>query len=338
MRAVTGAIVCAGLACTAPNPAYHLEDVRPGGPGDQPQPPRDATIAADTAQAADAAAPADAAPVSLTAVGAFGIASLDSLAIDRDGTIYFDQNDGVNVWIGRRRPGVMPETRWVSVPMAFPTRGMALDSTNRILYFTAAVPSAAALEAIDVDAMTPAARIVIGGFSGPNDLAMGSDGSVYVSEQLDGHIYRVTAAGVRSKVTKTPLGDPANTRGPAGLTFGPDGWLYVGAKTMGPIVRLQLTNGVEVKRANYGKLDDWGNGLAFDQAGRLYVALWSMDVNKSVVRLDSDTAAPVTVLTGHWFSGMAFGRGALDPRWLFVAEPQGPLHRIDTDTPGLPAP
>jgi sugar lactone lactonase YvrE len=338
MRAVSGVILCAAMACTAPNPAYHLEGAHPA--DDAGGPAHDAGSAADQAPAPDRAPAPDAATGDAVAVGAFGISGLDSLAIDRDGTIYFDQNDGVNVWIGRRRPGAAPEPRWVSAPMAFPTRGMTIDSGHRVLYFTAGVaggPPAATLQAIDLDVPAPAPRTAATGFTDPNDLALASDGSIYVSEQSDGHIYRVLGA-TRTKVTKTPLGDPAMQKGPAGLAFGPDGWLYVGARTSGPIVRLQLANGLEVQRASYGTLDDWGNGLAFDQAGRLYVSLWNMQVMKSVVRLDSATAAPVTVLTGRWFSGLAFGRGMLETRALFVAEPEGPLHRIDTDTPGLALP
>ena len=232
---------------------------------------------------------------------AFGISGVDSLAIDSDGTLYFDQNDTVKVWIARRMPGGLPQLEWVAVPTGLPTRGLAIDTTHRTLYLTAGM-TAPVLQVIDIDATFPAVRTIATGLTNPNDLALGPDGNVYLSEQGDGHIYRFTPAGARTKVTKTPIGDPANANGPAALAFGADGSLYVGVQEGGPIVRLQLTNGLEVGRANYGAFNDWANGLAFDQAGRLYAALYSLDQNKSVVRLDSDKAAPVTVLTGKWFS------------------------------------
>jgi sugar lactone lactonase YvrE len=301
---------CSLLACTAPNPAYHLEDLPPpDGPA--------GTLGSE-------------APV-------FGITGVDSLAVDGDGTLYFDQNDGTSAWIGRRRPDGRLEPHWVSVAQGMPTRGLVVDVSRRKLYLTAgAAPSY--LEVIDLGATAASARMLAMGLSDPNDLALGPGGEVYASEQLDGNIYRFTTAGLRQLVTKTPIGDLAAGTGPAGLTFGLDGWLYVGSKGSATITRLRLSDGVEVQRLPYGTLVDWANGLAFDQKGRLYVALYGKDTTRSVVRLDSDGAAPVTLLMGPWFSALAFGRGSLDGRQLYVAEPLGPLHRLQTDTVGAPSP
>jgi sugar lactone lactonase YvrE len=319
---------CALLACTAPNPAYHLDDL----PGPDHQPP----ARPDGGPADSSRSTGDGSAGTLGADSpVFGITGVDSLAVDGDGTLYFDQNEGSSAWIGRRLPDGRIQPHWVSVTEGNPTRGLALDGTHRKLYLTAAF-APAYLDVIDLDAAAPTTRIVAMGLSDPNDLALGPDGEVYVSEQSDRNIYRFTSAGARTLVTKSPIGDVPADSGPAGLAFGPDGWLYVGFKGTGKITRLRLTGGIEAQRLPYGTLVDWANGLAFDQKGRLYVALYGKDISRSVVRLDSDVAAPVTLLMGPWFSGIAFGRGALDPRQLFVAEPMGPLHRLQTDTAGAP--
>ena len=44
------------------------------------------------------------------------------------------------------------------------------------------------------------------------------------------------------------------------------------------------------------------------------------------------------LLDGPAFRGLAFGRGALDCRDLYVASQSGPLRRITTDAYGLPVP
>jgi hypothetical protein len=47
-----------------------------------------------------------------------------------------------------------------------------------------------------------------------------------------------------------------------------------------------------------------------------------------------DESAAIQVAGGASFGGMAFGRGALDCRDLYVAVPTGPLLRLTTGVPG----
>src|SRR5439155_10182371 len=134
-----------------------------------------------------------------------------------------------------------------------------------------------------------------------------------------------------------PLG-PFPQTSPAGLAFAPDGTLVVGMKPAEKLVRLWLSKGNEIRRLSFGKINDWANALSFDERGRLYVALWSQTDPKSVMRIDADEAMPVPVLSGGRFSTLVFGRGALDCKDLYIAEPYGTMHRLATDTPGLPVP
>jgi sugar lactone lactonase YvrE len=216
---------------------------------------------------------------------------------------------------------------------------MAIDGARGVLYYTAGTPTAE-LQAVDLAAAAPKPRTVYRGLIDPNDVAVGPDGNVYVSDQGDGQIYSFTPAGQKTRVTRSPLGVPAEYSGPAGLAFAADGTLVVGIKGNVPLVRLTLAGGLEMVRASFGMVNEWVNGLAYDERGRLYVALFNQTETRDVVRLDSDTAVPVPVVKAGQFSTIAFGRGELDCHDLYVSDPAPGMvvRRMRTDTRGLATP
>jgi sugar lactone lactonase YvrE len=329
MAGSIGLVAALVLSCTAANPAYHAEDRGPdagGEPSDGGASSSligpDATSEAGLPMSCGSAQPP---------LGA--LVAVDSLAIDGRGNIYFSNDDGTNAWIGRLPPrGGSADKHWLPLAKGLPTRGMAVDDARGVLYFTTG-SAGPELQAADLAGAPPSARTVFKGLIDPNDLAMGFDGNVYVSDQGDGQIYSVTAAGKRTKVTSMPIGVRSMSSGPAGLTFAPDRTLVVGYKGGGQLIRISLTDGLESRRVTFGPVMDWVNGLAYDQRGRLYLSLFDFDVLSDVVRLDSDTATPVPVASGGRFSAMAMGRGELDCRDLYVADPSPgqPVRRIPTE-------
>jgi sugar lactone lactonase YvrE len=350
---MAGSIALAGvaLACTAPNPAYHLDGMRGVDAGEE-------VDTGSSARLADAGAPDSAASdlggsSSLPACGSArppldDLVAVDSLAIDGRGNIYFSNDDGTNAWIGRLPPRGAADKHWLPVPAGPPIRGLALDDAQRILYFTAGTGSAE-LDAASLDG-APAARLVYKGFTDPNDLAMGFDGYVYVSDQGDGQIYNVNPTSrKRTRVTTMPIGISSMGSGPAGLAFAPDHTLVVGYKGSGQLIRISLTpprpempdpGPTEASRKTFGPINDWVNALAYDRRGRLYLALFDLEGPRDLVRLDSDDAKPVSVASGGQFSGMAFGRGELDCTDLYVADPAAGkvVRRLPTDAAGLLTP
>jgi sugar lactone lactonase YvrE len=329
--------LAAMLACTAPNPMYNRQDGTTTGADAGEEPGPDGSGA--TLTRADAALPPGCGSVH---ADTSALALVDSLTVDLGGTIYFNVTEGTRAFIGRLTANSStPEPHWAAIPMGLPTRGLTVDGARNILYFSAGM-APAVIQAIDLGAPTPVARTVSAGFTDPNDLAVSyEDGSVYVSEQGDAHIWRFPArGGMREQVTVTPLGQPPDS-GPAGLAFAPDHTLVVGMKPSDRLVRLSLDDkGLERRRASFGKVHDWVNALAFDERGRLYVALWTQrdDQPKQVLRLDSDEADPVEVLGGGRFSTLVFGRGPLDCKDLYVAEPYAVVARLPAEFPGLPVP
>jgi hypothetical protein len=327
---VCGLAAGALMACSAPNPNYHPADLdhRDAAAEDGPTGawPSDAAAPNDRTLAADQGA---AALLNLTAV--------DSLGIDLKGTIYFSSDDTMGAWIGRLPAGGVADRHWLAVAEGPPMRGLVIDTRSSTLYFTAGPPMAT-LQALDLRAASPSPRIIARDLVDPNDLAVGLDGKIYASDQGDGHVYSYTPDGKRTRVTRSPIGSTTNGTGPAALAFGPDRSLVVGVKGGQQLLRLFLSNGLETGRKPFGMVYDWVNGLAYDEGGRLYVGLYSQDVAKTLVRLDSDDAVPVMILANGRFSALVFGRGGLDPKSLFVAEPAGPVHMLVTDVPGLPTP
>jgi sugar lactone lactonase YvrE len=335
---VVGLVMGGLAACTAPNPAYHIGDLTGGESGStMPSSTPDAARPTD-GRAADATGPQ--AACGLERPDIKDLVGVDSLAIDKAGNIYFTNDDGTTARIGKLPPkGAGANRQWLTIPRGLPNRGMAVDSARAVLYFTAGA-SPADLQAVDLAAATPRARIVYSGLVDPNDLAVGPDGNVYVSDQGDGQIYSFSPTGQRTKVTRTPLGVPAEYSGPAGLAFAADGTLVVGIKGDLPLFRLTLVGGMEMNRQAFGMVNEWANGLVYDERGRLYVALFNQTMPRDVVRLDSDTAAPVAVMKTGRFSSMAFGRGELNCHDLYVTEasPGAVVRRMTTDTRGQAIP
>ena len=170
----------------------------------------------------------------------------------------------------------------------------------------------------------------------PTSLALGPDGLVYVSSRFDGRVFRLTGddraelyasdlgvatglafapdgtlfVGDRSgnilRVSPTLRVDTFATLPPSvaafHLTFGPDNCLYVTAPTLAthdPVYRITPDRLVDVVCDGFGR----PQGLAFDAAGRLYVAdalagaagLYRVDVQAARPRPELVVRAPSLV-------------------------------------------
>jgi sugar lactone lactonase YvrE len=312
-----------------------LPTAGPPDAGPYSPPPSDGPVRRDTGPDAAPATPAPTTPTcgsekpDLT-----DLANVDGLAIGPDGTIYFTRLGEDQAWVGRLRPGGgPPRPYWTSIPDTGGERlwGLGLDSRRNRLYIASGTSHA--IYRIDVASDPPQVQLLIGGLQVPSDLVVDRNGDVYFSERGDGKIHRVTPDGVRNEVTPERVGDQNS---PGALVFGPDGALYVGSFN-GPVFRIELSAGVERNRSPWGGFIGRANGMAFDGRGRLYVGTYVTGGGEAqLVRVDGADADPVELREGPHFSSLAFGRGALDCKDLYVAMPAGPLLRLETDTPGAP--
>jgi sugar lactone lactonase YvrE len=331
-------------ACTRPNPAYGrrvardgapIADAPPGGPDPDAAPPTDGgrNDASDGPPGApDGGISCGSARPDLSAV-----VGTDGLAIASDGTIYFTSDDGTHGWVGRMPPGQPAELDWLRIDWAPTLRGLALDEARDRLYVASV--SGRAIIVFDNLSGSASGTVLIERIDEVNDLAVDAAGNVYYGLQRDRHIYRIgPQGGAAERVTLQEVGDPAAGQAPAALAFAPDGALLVGMKNGGPIHRLVLAGGVEQSRSAFGTFDGWANGMAFDSAGRLYVGLYHDSNEARLVRLDADGFNLSDQLSGGRYGSLAFGRGPLDCRDLYAAQPHAAMQRLPTDTPGRPPP
>jgi hypothetical protein len=254
-----------------------------------------------------------------------GINDADGVVVDTDGIVYFLTDDSTDSYVGRILPGQKPDVTWLKIVDSPTTWGLALDSVKKRIYVLV-VDGGGALVAFDDITGTPNGFKFVVGIDNGNDVVVAADGTVFYSQQGDRHIYSVPrAGGTPTRVTTTAIG--TSTAKPAGLAVTASGELLVGVENNGPIYKLTLANGRETARVPLNGWMGWANGLTFDRAGRLYVSIYHDSLPRSVVRLDQDgTATPI--LMGGRYSSIAFGRGGLDCRDLYVADPFGRMQVV----------
>jgi hypothetical protein len=283
----------------------------------------------------DVTAPMDLAPDVFTppagcgtgAASVTGIKNADGLVVDTDGIVYFLTDDADNSYVGRIPVGGMPDPKWLRVDNSPTTWGLALDSVRHRLYVLIVDGSGAIIYYDDIKGTPRGGQLVVGIDNG-NDVVVGPDGTVYYTQQGDRNVYSVPfTSGPPKLMTTKPIG--TGTARPAALAFAPDGNLLVGLENSGPIYKVTLTaGGVEASRIPIGEWMGWANGLTFDHGGRLYISIYHDTDPRSVVRLDADGKTTLPISSGGRFSSIAFGRGPLDCRDIYIADPYGPLRRV----------
>jgi len=355
---------CLLLACTAPNPAFWrgpddpAEEERTDAavvvmpprsdaaplpapedtgtlPTDVGAPPADAA-AADLATAAPDGPPPDQGPVGfvpppgcgLATATVTGINNADGVVVDTDGTVYFLTDNATDSFVGRIEPGKMPQIKWLTVYGSPVTWGLALDSAIERLYVVVVSGAGALVAYDDIKSPAPRGSRPLEGLTNPNDAVVAADGTVYFSVQGDRHIHWMSRDGRTGVTTRNPLGNVSLKQAPSAVTIDPTGNLIVGLEHGGPLYRIVLNGTAELSSGVYGKWTGWANGLTFDRQGRLHIGIYD-DVNpRDVVRLEADGMTTTKIASGSRFSSIAFGRGPLDCRDLYIADPYGPLRRV----------
>jgi gluconolactonase len=234
--------------------------------------------------------------------------------------------------------------------------GLAVDKDGYIWVAESKIPS---LLRITLSGIVEVVATACDGepFLFPNDLCLGPDGAIYLTDSgvhidsfapggrirpdydkvnYDGRVYRVDARSGAIRQLDSGL-KFAN-----GIAFGPDGHLYVNETLTGMIYRYRCTGRTEIgARTDFGNVTDpaappgWKgpDGMAFGTDGKLYVAVFAQ---QDVTVLAADGAVTKRMRTaGKLPTNCAFGlRGQ---RRLYVTEYElGQIEVFDVATDGLP--
>ena len=194
----------------------------------------------------------------------------------------------------------------------------------------------------------------------PNDLAFDEDGSLFVTDPLLGRIWRVAPDGAAEVFVEHPLlaGNPADPAllfrqiGVNGIAFDKHHrFLYVSNTDQGSVLRIDMSAATPtpVVFAQDARLRG-ADGIAFDQAGHLLVAVNAQD---TLVSLDK-RGRITTVASGGLLdapSSVVFGAAPRDRHSLYLTSsafsrtlglqpgtPQPALLTSRAGTPGLPLP
>lgn len=110
-----------------------------------------------------------------------------------------------------------------------------------------------------------------GSFDGPNSVALGPDGDIFVSSRNTNAVVRFGPDGAFRGEFVPPPSDPA-VESPEGIAFGPSGDLYVSWRTGSAVTRFDGATGALVETVLDDSEVDAPEGLGFDSNGRLWVA------------------------------------------------------------------
>jgi gluconolactonase len=192
----------------------------------------------------------------------------------------------------------------------------------------------------------------------PNDLCVGPDGAIYVTDSgiavgdflidgdpredckelpVDGRVLRFDPGSQEASFLDRGL-KFAN-----GIGFGPDGLLYVNETYTGDIYRYRLEHGVAVgARELFGNVLDpdyvgdglqGPDGMAFSADGRLWVAVLGQG-DITVLATDGSVERRIK-LPGDWPTNVAFGPPG-DRRIYIVEDERGSLETRYVGVDGLP--
>jgi sugar lactone lactonase YvrE len=164
----------------------------------------------------------------------------------------------------------------------------------------------------------------------PDALAFDARGNLYVSDAEDGAIWRFPPKGRGGRWLRHPLLAPAfeGGIGANGVAFVPPATLYVANTEQSHIVRIPIRTDGRPGRPAVAAADpllQLIDGLAADAHGDLYAAVVGFSIFGTApvarVNLRTGSVTPVTTDASgfDWPTSLAFGRGPLDHKSLYVA-------------------
>lgn len=185
----------------------------------------------------------------------------ESLAASADGTLYVSSLASGGIW--RIKPGSAQAEQWIA-PGAFDSRstfGVLVDEKAALLWVCSNDVSALGVpgpgsakgsfvKGFDLNSGEGKVSVALPGAPALcNDMALGSDGALYVTNSLAPQILRLQPGAAKFEIwVESPTFEqPAQGAGLDGIAFGGDGNIYVNTYSGGGFFRVDVKDGVAGK-------------------------------------------------------------------------------------------
>ncbi|MBI1389098.1 MAG: hypothetical protein GC154_11685 [bacterium] len=240
--------------------------------------------------------------------------AMETPASERD--VFFirvaDSSDAANAY----NSGVVPHPEAIATLIGTPY-GVAVDDNNRLYISNSETGGLIQLELSGKMTIVTQGLPTSGGILGPNAVAIGHDGAVYIDNAKENTIRRVKEDGS----TETVVSGLAY---PSDFIFDEDGAIYVSQFTTDVVEKISPSGGREIVFSGIRN----PSGLAFGPDGALYVCNSDLG-NSGVYRTGPDgSPEPYAVGFADILQGMAFDEAG----YLYAADgTQGVLYRISPD-------
>jgi sugar lactone lactonase YvrE len=234
----------------------------------------------------------------------------ESLTSTADGTLIVGSIGTGQIY--KAAPGAATADGWIAAVTDGPTSvlGVYADEANKTLWacysdlamFAGAGGKAAMLRSYDLSSGALKTTVALGENTFCNDIATTADGTAYAADTAGGQVLKIAPGAT----TAEPFFKDAALASLDGLSFGPDGALYLNGVSTNKLFRLTIADGkpgtlTELKLSQEIKGPD---GMRFGDDGVLYLAE-NGNAQVDAVTFDGDNATIKVVGKDAWDSPTA---------------------------------
>jgi sugar lactone lactonase YvrE len=248
----------------------------------------------------------------------------ESITSTADGTLIVGSIGTGQIF--RAAPGATTADSWIAAVTDGPTAvlGVYADEANQTLWacyadlalFAGAGGKASVLRSYDLASGTLKTTVPLGEGTFCNDIATAADGTAYVADTAGGQLFKVAPGAT----TAEPFLKDAALASLDGLSFGPDGALYLNGVSTNKLFRLAMADGAPgtLTELTLSQPISGPDGMRFGDDGVLYLAE-NGSGQVDAVTFDGDTATIRVLAKDGWDSPTAVTKVG-DTLWVIEAK------------------
>ncbi len=248
----------------------------------------------------------------------------ESITSTADGTLIAGSIGTGQIY--RAAPGAVKADSWIAAVPEGPTAvlGVYADEANQTLWacysdlalFSGAGGKASVLRSYDLGTGALKSTVPLGEGTFCNDIATAADGTAYAADTAGGQLFRVAPGAT----TAEPFLKDAALASLDGLSFGPDGALYLNGVSTNKLFRLTMDGDKPgtLTELTLSQPLNGPDGMRFGDDGVLYLAE-NAGAQVSAITFEGDTANIRVVAKDGWDSPTAVTKVG-DTLWVVEAK------------------